>query len=101
MVLNYIKSQSSVYPKLIDATSSKVYVYIRKNIVEITTDEFTYYEYDEAKLTQKEYEQYLEDLNSEETLKTLENLKNENQTLKSEIQMLTDCILEMSAAVYA
>ena len=67
MKLNYTKSQSSVYPELIDTTSSKKCVYLRKNVVEVGSDNtdvenYTYYEYDEAKLTKEEYEQYLEEL---------------------------------------
>ena len=34
MKLNYIKSQSSVKPDLVDTTSSKTTVYIRQNIIE-------------------------------------------------------------------
>ena len=42
MKLNYIKSQSSVKPDLVDTTSSKTCVYIRQNIVEnIKTDEMS------------------------------------------------------------
>ena len=68
MKLNYIKSQSSVKPDLIDTTSSKVIVYLRQNIVEnIKTDEMTgeetvFYEYEEAKLTKEEYQEYLKEL---------------------------------------
>ena len=68
MKLNYVKSQSSVKPDLVDATSSKVVVYLRKNIVEnIKTDEMSgeetvFYEYDEAKLTKAEYQEYLKEL---------------------------------------
>ena len=68
MILNYVKSQSSIKPELIDTTSSKTSVYIRQNIVEIEkTDESdntstTFYEYEEAKLTKKEYNQYLKEL---------------------------------------
>ena len=68
MKLNYIKSQSSLKPDLIDTTSSKTTVYIRQNIVEVeTTDEisgesYSFYEYDEAKLTKEEYEEYLKEL---------------------------------------
>ena len=55
MKLNYIKSQSSVKPDLVDTTSSKVVVYLRQNIVEnIKTDEISgeesvFYEYEEYK----------------------------------------------------
>ena len=68
MKLNYVKSQSSVKPDLIDTTSSKVVVYIRQNIVEnIKTDEMSgeetvFYEYEEAKLTKEEYQEYLKEL---------------------------------------
>ena len=68
MILNYVKSQSSVKPELIDMTSSKTTVYIRQNIVEIeNTNESdnistTFYEYDEAKLTKQEYQEYLKEL---------------------------------------
>ena len=68
MKLNYIKSQSSVKPDLVDTTSSKVVVYLRQNIVEnIKTDEMSgketvFYEYEEAKLTKAEYQEYLKEL---------------------------------------
>ena len=68
MKLNYIKSQSSLKPDLIDTTSSKTTVYIRQNIVEnIKTDEMSgketvFYEYEEAKLTKAEYQEYLKEL---------------------------------------
>ena len=65
MILNYVKSQSSVKPELIDTTSSKTTVYLRKNIIEINKDDessTTFYEYDEAKLTKEEYNQYLKEL---------------------------------------
>ena len=68
MKLNYVKSQSSVKPDLVDTTSSKTTVYIRQNIVEnIKTDEMSgeetvFYEYDEAKLTKEEYQEYLKEL---------------------------------------
>lgn len=68
MKLNFIKSQSSVKPDLVDTTSSKVVVYLRQNIVEnIKTDEMSgketvFYEYEEAKLTKEEYEEYKKQL---------------------------------------
>ena len=107
MILNYIKSQSSVKPDLVDTTSSKTTVYIRQNIVEnIKTDEMTgeetvFYEYEEAKLTKEEYQEYLKELNGSDTLQTIENLKAENQNLNEQVSMLTECLLEMSETVYA
>ena len=68
MKLNYVKSSSSVKPELVDTNSSNTCVYIRKNIVEnIKTDEMsgeetTFYEYEEAKLTKEEYQEYLKEL---------------------------------------
>ena len=68
MKLNYIKSQSSVKPDLVDTTSSEVVVYLRQNIVEnIKTEEMSgeetvFYEYEEAKLTKVEYQEYLKGL---------------------------------------
>ena len=68
MKLNFIKSQSSVKPDLVDTTSSKVVVYLRQNIVEkIKTDEKSgeetvFYEYEEVKLTKQEYQEYLKEL---------------------------------------
>ena len=68
MKLNYVKSSSSVKPDLVDTTSSKTTVYIRQNIVEnIKTDEMSgektiFYEYEEAKLTKAEYQEYLKEL---------------------------------------
>ena len=72
MLLNYAKSQSSIKPELVDTTSSKTTVYLRKNIVEVErslidkldelTPSTTFYEYDEAKLTKEEYQEYLKEL---------------------------------------
>lgn len=68
MKLNYVKSQSSVKPDLIDTTSSKVVVYLRQNIIEnikideMSGEEAVFYEYEEAKLTKEEYQEYLKEL---------------------------------------
>ena len=68
MKMNYVKSESTIKPELIDTTSSKTTVYIRQSIVEHTkTDEMSgeetvFYEYEEAKLTKEEYQEYLKEL---------------------------------------
>ena len=68
MILNYIKAQSTIKPDIIDTTSSKKYVYIRKNILETQktyeniNENVKFYEYDEAKLTKDEYLDYLKEL---------------------------------------
>ena len=106
MNLIYVKSQSSVKPDLVDTTSSKSTVYLRKNIVEVEkTNESdntstTFYEYDEAKLTKEEYQEYLKELETTNTLQIIEDLKTENQNLNEQVTMLTDCLLEMSEMIY-
>lgn len=106
MKLNFIKSQSSVKPDLVDTTSSKSTVYLRKNIVEVEkTNEnddtsTTFYEYDEAKLSKEEYQEYLKELEATDALQTIEDLREENKNLNEQIDMLTNCLLEMSELIY-
>ena len=101
MKLEFYKSSSSVKPELIDTTSSKKVVYIRQNIVETQINDTVFYEYDEAKLTKEDYQEYLNELEATDTLKTIENLKTENQTLLEQVDMLTNCVLEMSEMLYS
>ena len=101
MKLEFYKSSSSVKPELIDTTSSKKVVYIRQNIIEVQKDDAVFYEYDEAKLTKEDYQEYLKELETTDTLKTIENLKIENQALLEQVDMLTNCVLEMSEIVYS
>ena len=102
MKLNYIKSQSSVKPDLVDTTSSKVVVYLRQNIVKnIKTDETSgketvFYEYDEAKLTKEEYQEYLKELNGSDTLQTIEDLKVNDDKINSSIVSIEENNLDMS-----
>lgn len=100
MNLYFKKSQSTVKPELVDTTSSKKVVYIRQNIVETVVDETTFYEYDEAKLTKAEYQEYLKELEATDVSETIENLKAENKQLSETVDMLTSCILEMSEMIY-
>ena len=100
MNLYFKKSQSTVKPELVDTTSSKKVVYIRQNIVEAVVDETTFYEYDEAKLTKAEYQEYLKELEASNVSETIENLKAENKQLSETVEMLTSCILEMSEIIY-
>ena len=113
MKLNFIKSQSSVKPDLVDTTSSKTTVYIRQNIAEKekaventngedndATSTTVFYEYDEAKLTKEEYAEYLKELELTDTLETIEGLKEENKSLNEQVTMLTDCLLEVSEMIY-
>ena len=100
MRLNFIKSQSSIKPDLIDTTSSKKNVYIRQNITETQIEDSIFYEYEEAKLSKEEYQKYIEEINCETTLESIETLKSENKALIEQIDMLTNCILELSETVY-
>ena len=106
MKLNFIKSQSSVKPDLVDTTSSKVVVYLRKNIVEnkktdeMSGEETVFYDYEEAKLSNEEYAEYLKELELTDTLETIEGLKEENKSLNEQVTMLTDCLLEVSEMIY-
>lgn len=107
MKLNFIKSQSSVKPDLVDTTSSKTTVYVRQNIVEnkkideMSGEETVFYDYEEAKLTNEEYAEYLKELEATNTLQTIEDLKAENESLNEQVTMLTECLLEMSETIYA
>lgn len=101
MKLEFYKSSSSVKPELIDTTSSKKVVYIRQNIIETQMDDTTFYEYDEAKITKDEYKEYLDEMKAQDTFKVIENLKTENQTLSEQVDMLTNCVLEMSEVIYS
>lgn len=68
MIITYNKTQSTLMPDMVDTTSSKTIVYLRKNIEKkqitnnMTDEPNWYYEYDEAKLTRKEYQEYLSEL---------------------------------------
>ena len=101
MKLEFYKSSSSVKPELIDTTSSKKVVYIRQNIIEKQMGDTTFYEYDETKITKDEYKEYLDEMKAQDTLNVIENLKTENQALSEQVDMLTNCILEMSEVVYS
>ena len=100
MKLEFYKSSSSVKPELIDTMSSKKVVYIRQNIIEMQKDDAVFYEYDEAKLTKTEYQEYLKELEATDTLEIVENLKAENKQLSETVDMLTNCIIEMSEIIY-
>ena len=65
MKLNYRKSESTVYPVLVDTESSKTTVFLRRKVEEKTRTDpmseatYTYYEYEEAKLSKNDYTRYL------------------------------------------
>lgn len=55
----WYKASSTTYPSLLDTTSSKIYVYIRKNIKQQTIEQEgesqTFYVYDEIKVLKEVY----------------------------------------------
>lgn len=89
MQLEWRPSGSYIMPQEIDHTSSPTTVYLHRNITQVERDGRIFYEYDEAKLSNFEYQTYRDELNRSE----INHLTEENQ-------MLTDCILEMSEIVY-
>lgn len=56
MEWKHVESKQS--PELVDATSCPGKVYVRKDVKGITHDEESYYEYQEALMTQEEYQSY-------------------------------------------
>ena len=97
MELIYKKSESTIKPELVDSTSSKTTVYLRKNIVESkkidekTGDNFSYYKYEEAKLTKEEYKRYLKEINvieiqkQREEIDNLKNIQDEQDAIIAEL----------------
>lgn len=65
MVLNFIWSESTSPPKLLDTESSSTTVYIRRNITEETKKDeisgmpYTIYKYEEATVSKEEYQEYM------------------------------------------
>lgn len=103
MILNFYYSESSVKPLELDEISSKKVVYFRKNISEVENknddgEVSKMYTYQEAKFPKEDYELYkTEILNDIE----ISELRDKNNSLNKQIEMLTGCLLEMSETVYA
>lgn len=61
----WYKSQSAIKPDVEDSTSSKVYVYLRRNIEQITGENGeALYTYEEQIIPKADYATYLADKNS-------------------------------------
>jgi len=63
-VLNWYKATSAEYPVLIDTTSSKIYNYMRRNVVEKEGEDgagntITYYEYEEVKILKEDWDLFM------------------------------------------
>lgn len=103
MILNFYYSESFTKPLELDETSSKKVVYFRKNISEVEkqNDDSSIskiYTYQEAKVSKEDYVLY-----KDEILKDIEisELRDKNNSLNEQVEMLTGCLLEMSETVYA
>jgi len=75
----WYKAESSELPSTIDDTSSRVYVYVRKNInVEQRTDEsgeiITVYVYDEIKIPKEVYEIFKLESRNERRISDIEDV---------------------------
>ena len=95
-------------PESVDLTSSSRYVYLRRNIHQVTEEQesgetVSFWEYEEAKIRQEVYATYN---NITAALLTLEmNDRAEaqdavNQQLQAVGDMLTECVLEISEIIY-
>ena len=70
----WYKAYSTAAPVLLDTTSSKKYVYVRKNVTEYTTeDEMTGYEYDEMKIPKEVYGIFEQNILSESRIADIED----------------------------
>ena len=74
MNISYRKSQSTVRPQELELSSSESTIYLRKNITQCQRksgdtgseqDTVIMYEYDQAELTPREYEEYITKQNKE------------------------------------
>lgn len=94
-----VEGSQLIKPPTFEKDEQTGYVWLRKNITEIEKqDEMSgttikLWKYDELGLNKTEYEEYLKYQQSVDTKEEIDNLKTENQ-------MLTDCILEMSEIIY-
>ena len=79
MQLTWRKSQAGQSPALLDTTSSKKVVYIRKNVEEVekkdeeTGETYTVYQYDECRISKTDYIHTLHD-RPEETDEALQEM---------------------------
>ena len=77
----WYESSSTVYPSLLDITSSKIYVYIRKNIKQKTIEEEgeskIIYIYDEMKVPKEVYGIFEKELQNDSRLNDIEEVLTE------------------------
>ena len=86
-----VEGSQTEKPAQLDITSSSVYVYMRRNIAQITrTDEEgvkrKFWQYEEAKLTPAEYEAYVDEINSP-TYQAIQSQQEEMDLANAEIML--------------
>ena len=77
----WYESSSTAYPSLLDTTSSKVYVYVRKNVRQETIEEEgsskVIYTYDEMKVPKEVYGIFEKELQNDSRLNDIEEVLTE------------------------
>ena len=77
----WYESSSTTYPSLLDTTSSKIYVYVRKNIRQETIEEEgeskIIYIYDEMKVLKEVYGIFEKELQNDSRLNDIEEVLTE------------------------
>lgn len=77
----WYESSSTAYPSLLDTTSSKVYVYVRKNVRQETIEEESnsriIYIYDEMKIPKEVYGIFEKELQNDSRLNDIEEVLTE------------------------
>lgn len=90
----WYQSESMTLPTVIDETSSSVYVYVRKDIEEVSCDEGTKYVYMEQKIKKEDWTIYQQ---TQENSTDIADLQAENENLYlSQADMLMEiCMLQI------
>ena len=76
----WYKSESTARPEIVDSTSSKVYVYVHKNIEEVeredeqTGNKYIVYVYDETKIPKEVYSIFEEQMQADLRLADIEEV---------------------------
>lgn len=76
--------ESGVMPEVVDETSSKTYVYVRKDIKEVKREDDTIYEYQEQAIKKEDWELY----------QTINNHTNELSDVEDALMELAEIIME-------
>lgn len=70
----WYKAQSTDIPRVVDSLSSKVFVYVRRNITERKEEDGTYYEYEETKMSKDVYDIFLSQQKTNDRVSEIEDV---------------------------